>query len=148
MDAKTILKREILLKFVNDDLEIDETAITAQELQESLVTDDGDKINEIWELVEEYEEDGLREVIANFRGSGETTGLPERFVNMHYESEEVARQITGSDMWIGWTYWYGGGKHGYPEDMEWIDDAYLLHMTVEQRPVKVFTPLEQPKASQ
>lgn len=55
----------------------------------------------------------------------------------HYEAKSVAAQyIDGS--WVGWTYWYGGGKHGEPEAIDWMDEAYDLNceekqVTVTQR---------------
>lgn len=54
----------------------------------------------------------------------------------HYESKSVATQIDGE--WIGWTFWYGGGKHGNPED------AYLLNCQEEQKLVTIqtFTKIE------
>lgn len=49
----------------------------------------------------------------------------------HYESDAVAAQyLDGS--WIGWTYWYGGGKYGVPEAVEWMGDAYDLTCTEQQ----------------
>lgn len=56
----------------------------------------------------------------------------------HYECRSVAaRHPDGS--WIGWTYWYGGGKHGNPEEIEWLDHAYFLDVTEEERMVVVRT---------
>jgi len=34
--------------------------------------------------------------------------------------------------YIGWTYWYGGGKHGNPEEIEWVSDAYFLNLEKEE----------------
>jgi hypothetical protein len=34
--------------------------------------------------------------------------------------------------WVGWTYWYGGGKHGEPSAMPWIEDAYNLDCKEER----------------
>ncbi|MBN8844832.1 MAG: hypothetical protein J0H88_16445 [Sphingomonadales bacterium] len=56
----------------------------------------------------------------------------------HYESQAVAaRYIDGS--WVGWTYWFGGGKHGEPETIDWIPDAYALDVTEEEKVVTVRT---------
>lgn len=44
--------------------------------------------------------------------------------NRYYESKSVAACINGR--WVGWTYWYGGGKHGNPEEIPWMEDAYFL----------------------
>lgn len=56
----------------------------------------------------------------------------------HYESKSVAAKLPDGS-WIGWTYWYGGGKHGEPEAVEWISEAYDLNCTEEERVVTVRT---------
>lgn len=70
--------------------------------------------------------------------SGEVeTGLPCEW-SRHYESKSVAAQyLDGS--WVGWTYWYGGGKHGCPEEVEWIDGAKDLTCVEEEKVVTVRT---------
>lgn len=56
----------------------------------------------------------------------------------HYESKSVAAQyLDGS--WVGWTYWYGGGKHGEPESVDWMDSAYDLACAEEEKTVTVRT---------
>jgi hypothetical protein len=56
----------------------------------------------------------------------------------HYESKSVAaKMLDGS--WVGWTYWYGGGKHGEPWAIDWIEDAYNLSCTEEEKLVLVRT---------
>lgn len=52
-----------------------------------------------------------------------------------YEAKAVARKL--SDGWVGWTYWYGGGKHGNPEQVEWMEDAYNLEVTETEKTVIV-----------
>lgn len=44
----------------------------------------------------------------------------------HYESKSVAAKALDGT-WVGWTFWYGGGKHGEPEAIDWIEDAYDLN---------------------
>lgn len=64
----------------------------------------------------------------------------------HYESKAVgAKYIDGS--WVGWTYWYGGGKHSDPEAIEWIPEVYDLACTEEEKVVTVRT-FEMAPASQ
>lgn len=55
----------------------------------------------------------------------------------HYESKSVATQVNGQ--WVGWTYWYGGGKHGEPEAIDWMDQAYFLDCVEEQKTVTIRT---------
>lgn len=57
--------------------------------------------------------------------------------NRNYESKAVAMQFPDRS-WVGWTYWYGGGKHGDPASIEWMSEAYDLdcvekEVTVTQR---------------
>lgn len=52
------------------------------------------------------------------------TDLPTEW-DRNYESKAVAKQLDDG-RWVGYTYWYGGGKHGEPAAIEWIDDAYYL----------------------
>ncbi|QZP06844.1 hypothetical protein [Caenibius sp. WL] len=56
----------------------------------------------------------------------------------HYESKSVAA-LCPDGSWVGWTYWYGGGKHADPEAIDWIDQAYALDCTEEQKTVTVRT---------
>lgn len=92
------------------------------------------------ELFEEWQgEDGwdLQDAINEVRCSGIETSITAPH-SRHYESESVAAQyIDGS--WIGWTFWYGGGKHGEPESIDWMEDAYDLTCTEEQKVVTVRT---------
>ena len=62
----------------------------------------------------------------------------------HYESMSVARKFSLSwgDKWVGWTYWYGGGKHGEPESVEWMEDAYFVNVRGETRVVLSFSKVE------
>ena len=56
----------------------------------------------------------------------------------NYESKAVAAQLPDGS-WVGWTYWYGGGKHGYPREIEWMSEAYDLTCAEEQKVVTVQT---------
>lgn len=61
----------------------------------------------------------------------------------HYESKSVAAKMPDGS-WVGWTYWYGGGKHGEPESIDWMKDAYSLNVTEEEKlvVVRTFTKVE------
>jgi hypothetical protein len=56
----------------------------------------------------------------------------------HYECKEVATQLHDGT-WIGWTYWYGGGKHGNPGEIEWMPYAYELTCKEEVKTMTVHT---------
>lgn len=50
------------------------------------------------------------------------TGLPCKDSRL-YESKAVAMKMP-DDTWVGWTYWFGGGKWGTPAALDWMNDAY------------------------
>lgn len=54
----------------------------------------------------------------------------------HYESKSVAAQALDSSF-IGWTFWYGGGKHGCPREMGF--DIYDLDCVEEEKLVTIRT---------
>lgn len=75
-----------------------------------------------------------------FREGSDKTGLPSEH-SRHYESRSVAaKMLDGS--WVGWTYWYGGGKHGEPYAIDWMEDAYEVEMTEVMKPVMTFKKVE------
>jgi len=81
---------------------------------------------------EQYE---LQDFVFEFREGYVETGLPSPD-SRHYESKaEAAKAPDGS--WVGWTYWYGGGKHGEPEAVDWMEYAYELDCTQEEKVVVV-----------
>jgi hypothetical protein len=90
------------------------------------------------ELFDEANEDlELQDYIYEFRCSGEDTGLPHPN-SRHYECDAVGRKLNDGT-WVGWNYWYGGGKHGEPEAIDWMDGAYDLDVTEEEKMVVVKT---------
>lgn len=89
-----------------------------------------DQVEEYWE-----DTDYLEDAISEIRCSGVETGLPGQH-SRHYESEEVAVQCPNGD-WVGFTYWHGGGKHGEPEAIDWIEYAYDVECKEEQKLVTV-----------
>lgn len=94
------------------------------------LTEEG--VEELWD-----EAECLQDAISEIRCSGVETGLPGQY-SRHYESEEVAVQCPNGD-WVGFTYWHGGGKHGEPEAIDWIEHAYDLECVEEQKMVTVQT---------
>ena len=72
-----------------------------------------------------------------FRCSGEPTGLKAEF-SRNYESTAVGR-LLDDGVWVGWTYWHGGGKHSEPGAIPWMDSAYRLDVAEEQKTVTVRT---------
>lgn len=89
--------------------------------------------------------DIVREVINEFRESGEE--IDDKVEqDRYYCYQDVSRKITGlDDLYLGWTYYFGGGKYGEPEEVEWMEDCYLLKCkeVEETRIVKVYEKVEE-----
>jgi hypothetical protein len=74
---------------------------------------------------------------SEIRNGDEETNISTPF-SRHFESKSVAAKAPDGS-WIGWTYWYGGGKHAEPDAIEWMSEAYDLTMTEEERVITVKT---------
>lgn len=92
----------------------------------------GEQIDELWD-----DADDISGAMSEIRTSGTPTGLEAEYCR-HYESEAVAVQAPNGQ-WVGFTYWYGGGKHGEPEALEWIDDAYHVNCKEETKMMTIQT---------
>ena len=103
--------------------------------------DTQEKIDAAFEAIEDHGlDDEVSDAESELRESyTHVTGI-ECVSSRHYSSSSVARQF--GDKWVGWTYWYGGGKHGEPESVEWIEDAYFVEAKEETRVVLTFTKQE------
>lgn len=88
------------------------------------------------ELFDLYQDDLQDDLYALRFGDVETEVPCEH--SRYYESKSVAVQ-TPDGSWVGWTYWYGGGKHGEPEAIDWMNKAYNLSCTEEQKLVTIQT---------
>ena len=89
------------------------------------------------ELFESRNSDGeLQDYIYEMRSGKEETNITAPLAR-HYESKSVAANLDG--VWVGWTYWYGGGKHGEPEAIDWMEEAYELTCVEEEKTVTVRT---------
>ena len=97
------------------------------------VTDEN--VDDLWDDSEE--EPGYWDARYEFREGEVETNVPSES-SRHYETKSVAA-IMPDGTWVGWTYWYGGGKHGNPEEIEWMEDAYDLTCTEEEKVVTVRT---------
>jgi hypothetical protein len=106
-----------------------------------------DNVDELYDATEgdNYTLQDAREEV---RGGEHKTGLAVPYQGRgasNYESKSVARQyLDGS--WIGWTYWYGGGKHSEPSAIDWIDRAYDVTVTEEPKTIihRTFMKVEAP----
>ena len=51
-------------------------------------------------------------------------GLAAWQYSRHYEVKPVVKKLGGK--YVCWLYWYGGGKHGEPESIDWVDDTIFV----------------------
>jgi len=98
-----------------------------------------ENVDEVFDEFDEKYEDSVQEAKYEIREGEVETGLPCDW-SRHYESKSVAARTPNGE-WVGWTYWYGGGKHGEPEAIDWIEDAYDLACVEEEKlaTVRTFT---------
>lgn len=94
-----------------------------------------ENVDELYEKLED--EDGHWDGKSEVRCGEVETGLKCDW-SRHYESKSVAMQFPDGS-WVGWTYWYGGGKHGEPEAIDWMEYAYDLDCQEEEKMVVVRT---------
>lgn len=101
-----------------------------------------ENVDELYEKC--VEDDAHWDAKSELRSGEYETGLKCDW-SRHYESKSVAMKFPDGS-WVGWTYWYGGGKHGEPEAIDWMDDAYDVDCAEEEKVVTVRTftkPVEQ-----
>lgn len=96
--------------------------------------DDITSIDELWDY---YSDDPayectLGDIECEFREGMVRTDIPAPH-DRHYESESVAYGPLPDGRWVGWTYWYGGGKWADPDSIDWIPHAYFLTVKEEER---------------
>lgn len=132
------IKREILMEFVRSCKDAISRGIKISDEDEKLLTLTAPGITE--DVVDEqYQEligiDSHWDYESEFRSGLFETGIPCEF-SRHYESKSVAAKMCDGS-WIGWTYFYGGGKHGEPEAVEWMEYAYELDVVETEKMVVV-----------
>ena len=82
------------------------------------------------ELVEDY----ISDIKQDHRSGEFNTQIDTEYLR-YYESRGVGihlENFQGFTGDIGWTYWYGGGKHGDPAAIEWVDHAYFIELEKEE----------------
>ena len=105
---------------------------------------DAENVDEAWtDFQEEICEDddpncwSAQDAIEEFRSGTHRTGIPCDW-SRHYESRSVAAKMFDGT-YVGWTFWFGGGKHGEPQAIDWMSDAYELDYRAEEKLVLVET---------
>lgn len=95
-------------------------------------------MTEVDEIYEESDwSDTFQDECSDFREGQKETDLPCDY-SRHYESEAVGAKMYDGG-WVGWTYWHGGGKHSDPDSIPWMEDAYEVDVSVEEKMVEVYT---------
>jgi hypothetical protein len=101
-----------------------------------------DSVDRLWSDANDGSCDMIWEATDEFRSGEVETGVECEW-SRHYEAKSVAAKMSDGS-WVGWTYWYGGGKHGSPESIDWVDTAYDLDCAEEEKLVTVRTFTKQP----
>ena len=94
----------------------------------------GEVVDELYDAVNP---DDRQDILYSVRGGNFETDI-ECGWSRHYESKSVAAKAPNG-LWVGWTYWYGGGKHSEPEAISWMDSAYFIDCKEEEQLVTVRT---------
>ena len=95
-------------------------------------------LDEVWDSFADGDcEDTLRDAVNDIRGGQVETGFACP-LSRHFEAKSVGAKLPDGS-WVGWTYWYGGGKHSHPQEIEWMPEAYDLTCAEEQKLVTVQT---------
>lgn len=94
-------------------------------------------VGNVDDIYDEQQSDKIYEVKSELRHGQFETNIPCDY-SRHYETRSVAAK-TYTGEWVGWTYWYGGGKHAEPEAIDWMSDAYDLDVTEKEELVVVRT---------
>ena len=89
------------------------------------------------DLYDQADDDQLQDARNEVRSGEFETDISAPY-SRHYEAKSVAAQAPDGS-WVGWTYWFGGGKHGEPEAIDWMDEAYDLTCVAEEKLVTVRT---------
>lgn len=122
LTAEQMIKREILnLAIAGGDLPHDGTELA------------DDQIDDLYEML--VEDDAHWDYESDFRVGDFETDIPCGH-DRNYETKSVAKKLSNGQ-WVGWTYYYGGGKYGNPEEIEWMEHAYLLDCIETQQMVIV-----------
>lgn len=122
MTPEQLIKHAILLQAFEGGIEARE--VTAENVDQVFDEVNGD----------DYE---LQDYKSEFRCGQVETNIKAPY-SRHYECKSVARKMPDG-RWVGWPYWYGGGKHGQPEEIDWMEDAYFLDCKEEEKVVTVRT---------
>ena len=107
--------------------------------QEDTVEITAENIDALYDAADEADDGDLQDARNEVRCSGVDTHLPCAWMqgaSRNYESKAVAAQAPDG-RWVGWTEWYGGGKHSEPSAIPWMEHAYFVDCAEVQQMVTV-----------
>lgn len=112
----------------------------------TLVPITADNVDDLYEQLEEA--DAHWDAKNEIREGEFETSLP-CDQSRHYECKAVAAQMPDGS-YVGWDYWFGGGKYGEPEGIEWMDDAYSVECLEEEKMmiVRTFSKIDENKGAE
>ena len=99
-----------------------------------LPTQTPEEIEAAYELA--VEKDLHWDIVNEMRDSGIKTNLPAPY-SRNYETEIHAHFIDGQ--WVAFVYYFGGGKYGNAEEIEWMEDAFFVDCKEEEKLVTIRT---------
>lgn len=112
MNAQQLLKKAILLKAVDFE--------NIEPFSENLT---GDQVDDLYDGYDRWDE--LADPWNEIRHSGVDCNLKASTWSRHYEVDSKAIKIDG--VWVQFDYYYGGGKHGEPEEFDYIENAKIVN---------------------
>lgn len=91
---------------------------------------------DISELTDKYR-DGMQETLSGIRDGEFETGIDCESTR-NYEVKGVASEMLDGS-YVGWPYYFGGGKYANLDEIDWMSDAYDLEKKDEEKLVVVTT---------
>lgn len=89
----------------------------------------GDQVDLVYAQYGVSHGDELHDISSGVRVGQVQTSLQPYICNTRllrdYDADMVAAQMDDGS-WVGWTYWHGGGRHGEPSAIPWMEDAIDL----------------------
>lgn len=98
-----------------------------------------DTISQVYDDANSKFECAVQDGRSEIRSGQEDTNLPvnvELGILRYYDAKSVAMELPDGS-WVGWVYFYGGGKFGEPEAIPWIESAYAVAVKKEEKVVIV-----------
>lgn len=136
------------MKYTPSDFIYYEMVLEGLEYQDMVLEDDLyltlDNAEHIFSNPEEcfksdYPEDVLYDIKSETRHVGEECNSLLETYSRHYEVDYYVKEFTGVtedgetiSKWVGWNYYYGGGKHAEPDAIDWIPDAEFVKVKSEE----------------